>query len=182
MKYHSMGPNASMIVAVNLFITKFDELMKVFFQFGNKRLEYLIVDTPGQMEIFLWSIAGFIISSLIKFAFRTLIVYVFDLKKCVNINTFLSNLLICSCILFRIKTKILLIFNKSATTDYCRINKIINNSENFHSLITLKRTLFYDVLENFFSIIAGNLHFLLLYKSIDCIRKININEFLSFLE
>ena len=54
-------------------------------------LEYFLIDTPGQMEIFTWSASGSIITETLATAFPTVIVYVMDTPRNQSSATFMSN-------------------------------------------------------------------------------------------
>ena len=56
-------------------------------------LRYIIVDTPGQIEIFTWSASGAIITELFASSFPTVVAYVVDTPRCVQPQTFMSNML-----------------------------------------------------------------------------------------
>lgn len=54
---------------------------------------YILVDTPGQIEVFTWSASGAIITDSLAFAFPTVMVYVVDTPRATNPTTFMSNML-----------------------------------------------------------------------------------------
>lgn len=45
-------------------------------------LEYILVDTPGQIEIFSWSASGTIVTELLASSFPTVVAFVMDAFKC----------------------------------------------------------------------------------------------------
>lgn len=62
MKQYDLGPNGSMIMANDLIASKIDELQR---EVDDVNPDYLIVDTPGQIELFAYRASGpFFIQSL----------------------------------------------------------------------------------------------------------------------
>ncbi|KAF3959301.1 hypothetical protein CMV_015877 [Castanea mollissima] len=51
MKQYNLGPNGGILTSLNLFATKFDEVVSVIEKRADQ-LDYVLVDTPGQIEIF----------------------------------------------------------------------------------------------------------------------------------
>lgn len=62
MKQYKLGPNGAIVTSLNLFSTKFLEVIKYVEKAPN---ELCVLDTPGQIEVFTWSVSG-IKSSLIS--------------------------------------------------------------------------------------------------------------------
>ncbi len=62
MKQYDLGPNGSMIMANDLLASKIDELQK---EIDNVNPDYLIIDTPGQIELFAYRTSGpFLVQNL----------------------------------------------------------------------------------------------------------------------
>ena len=62
MKQYDLGPNGSMIMANDLLASKIDDLQS---EIDNVNPDYLIVDTPGQIELFAYRASGpFLIQNL----------------------------------------------------------------------------------------------------------------------
>lgn len=57
MKQFSLGPNGGIITSLNLFSTRFDQIMNIL-EKREKDHKYVILDTPGQIEVFTWSASG----------------------------------------------------------------------------------------------------------------------------
>lgn len=55
MRQYDLGPNGSMIMANDLIASKIDEIQK---EVDNVNPDYLIVDTPGQIELFAYRASG----------------------------------------------------------------------------------------------------------------------------
>jgi GTPase SAR1 family protein len=62
MKQYDLGPNGSMIMANDLIASKIDDLQS---EIDNVNPDYLIIDTPGQIELFAYRASGpFLIQNL----------------------------------------------------------------------------------------------------------------------
>ena len=48
MKQYQLGPNGGIVTSLNLFAAKFDQVLKLV---GSKKNEFVIIDTPGQIEV-----------------------------------------------------------------------------------------------------------------------------------
>ena len=72
MKQYSLGPNGGIVTSLNLFATKFDQVIKLIEKRSEER-EYAIFDTPGQIEVFTWSASGNIISETLAALFPTIV-------------------------------------------------------------------------------------------------------------
>ena len=55
--------------------------------------KYILVDTPGQIEIFTWSASGAIITEAFASTFPTMVAYVVDTARSAAPQTFMSNML-----------------------------------------------------------------------------------------
>ena len=55
--------------------------------------KYILVDTPGQIEIFTWSASGAIITEAFASTFPTMVAYVVDTARSASPQTFMSNML-----------------------------------------------------------------------------------------
>lgn len=100
MKQYKLGPNGGIVTALNLFSTKFDQVIELIKKAG-KDHEYVIIDTPGQIEVFTWSASGSIITEALAYHFPTIIVYVMDIYRSHKPVTFMSNMLYACSILYK---------------------------------------------------------------------------------
>lgn len=126
MKQYNLGPNGGILTSLNLFSTKIDQVMSIL----EKRClpkpaeddekpappttDHIIVDTPGQIEVFVWSASGSILLSSLASSFPTVIAYVIDTPRTTeNTSTFMSNMLYAISILYKTKLPMILVFNKT---------------------------------------------------------------------
>jgi GTPase SAR1 family protein len=75
---------------------------------------HIIVDTPGQIEVFVWSASGNILLSSMASSFPTVIAYIVDTPRTTeNTSTFMSNMLYAISIMYKTKLPMILVFNKT---------------------------------------------------------------------
>ena len=114
MKQYALGPNGGILTALNLFATRFEQVLGLIGKrvAGPTPPKYVLFDTPGQIEIFTWSASGQIITASLASAYPTVIVYVVDTVRCRNAVSFMSNMLYACSILYKMKLPLVLAFNK----------------------------------------------------------------------
>ena len=76
-------------------------------------LDYIIVDTPGQMEAFSWSASGMIIADALASEYPTSLLYIIDTQRCVNPNTFMSNMLYATSVYYKLKLPLVIVYSKT---------------------------------------------------------------------
>jgi len=111
MKHFGLGPNGAIMTSLNLFATKFDQVLSLV----DKRapdLDYILIDTPGQIEVFNWSASGQIILDALAVSYPTVVNYVVDTARCAKPVTFMSNMLYACSILYKTKLPFMIAFNK----------------------------------------------------------------------
>ncbi|KAK8952159.1 hypothetical protein KSP39_PZI004172 [Platanthera zijinensis] len=111
MKEYNLGPNGGILTSLNLFSTRFNEVVSLIERRADQ-LDYVLVDTPGQIEIFTWSASGAIITEAFASTFPTIITYVVDTPRSSNPVTFMSNMLYACSILYKMRLPLVLAFNK----------------------------------------------------------------------
>ena len=57
MKQYGLGPNGAIMTSLNLFSTKFDQVLELIDK-RQDQIDNIIIDTPGQIEVFTWSASG----------------------------------------------------------------------------------------------------------------------------
>lgn len=111
MKQYSLGPNGGIVTSLNLFATKFNDVVTLI-ENSSPEHKYCIFDTPGQIEVFTWSVSGTIITESLASTFPTVIVYVMDTVRSVSPVTFMSNMLYACSILYKTKLPFIIVMNK----------------------------------------------------------------------
>eukprot|EP00210_Caulerpa_lentillifera_P008179 g7811.t1 len=113
MKQYQLGPNGAILTSCNLYATKFDQVMGLCEKERDPPLDYIVVDTPGQIEVFTWSASGSIVTELFARSFPTIVIFVVDTVRCTNPRVFMSNMLQACSILYKTRLPLLLAFNKT---------------------------------------------------------------------
>jgi GTPase SAR1 family protein len=104
---YNLGPNGGILTALNLFTTKFDQVLGFvekrassvelapFSPFWETELtnSHILIDTPGQIEIFTWSASGAIITDAVASSLPTVVAYIIDTPRTTAPATFMSNML-----------------------------------------------------------------------------------------
>jgi len=116
MKQYALGPNGGIVTALNLFATKFDQVLDLV-ERKTGVCDHVIFDTPGQIEVFTWSASGNIITEALASQFPTVIVYVMDTVRSTNPVTFMSNMLYACSILYKTKLPFVIAMNKIDVVD-----------------------------------------------------------------
>ncbi len=112
MTQYGLGPNGAILTSLNLFATRFDQVIGLLEHRADK-LDYIFVDTPGQIEAFTWSAGGQIIAELLGSSFPTTVLYITDTPRCTSPTTFMSNMLYACSILFKTHLPVVCAFNKT---------------------------------------------------------------------
>ncbi|PWN18197.1 hypothetical protein BCV69DRAFT_285179 [Microstroma glucosiphilum] len=111
MEEYNLGPNGGILTSLNLFTTKFDQVLGIL-ERRAAEVDQIILDTPGQIEIFTWSASGTIITDSLASAMPTCVAYVVDTPKTTAPATFMSNMLYACSIMYKTKLPLILVFNK----------------------------------------------------------------------
>ena len=143
MKQYNLGPNGGILTSLNLFATKIDQILALLEKrtappppppppaaapaaaapttapapAPQKPIEHILVDTPGQIEVFVWSASGDILLNSLASSFPTVIAYIIDTPRTTSTSTFMSNMLYACSILYKTKLPMILVFNKTDTQD-----------------------------------------------------------------
>lgn len=115
MHQYGLGPNGGIMTSLNLFATRFDQVIEII-ERRSDDLDYVFIDTPGQIEVFTWSAGGQIIHELLSSSFPTIIMYLVDTPRCISPTTFMSNMLYACSIIYKSQLPMVCTFNK---TDVC---------------------------------------------------------------
>ncbi|KAM7198804.1 Conserved hypothetical ATP binding domain containing protein [Rhypophila sp. PSN 637] len=125
MKEYNLGPNGGILTSLNLFATKIDQVLNLLEKRASpdpanparKPITNILVDTPGQIEVFVWSASGTILLESLASSFPTVIAYIIDTPRTSSTSTFMSNMLYACSILYKTKLPMILVFNKTDIKD-----------------------------------------------------------------
>ncbi|QPG76987.1 hypothetical protein FOA43_004381 [Brettanomyces nanus] len=112
METYNLGPNGAIVTSLNLFATKIDQVIGLVDK-RSSNFNHCIIDTPGQIECFVWSASGSIITEAFASEFPTVIAYIIDTPRTSSPTTFISNMLYACSILYKTKMPMILVFNKT---------------------------------------------------------------------
>lgn len=153
-KANNTGPNGGILLALNLFISKIDDLFLIL----EKKMathDYILIDTPGQIEFLLWSASGDILSdNLKKLDKEAKLLYIIDQSKCTAENSgfFPSNVLFFSNIQQRLNIECMTIMNK---TDINTVNTGTTTNQERHK----DNNLNIEIMETFGNIFSNSKRF-----------------------
>ena len=117
MSQYGLGPNGAIVTALNLYATRFHEVVALL-ERRRDEAGVVLVDTPGQIECFTWSASGQIIADALASTMPCCVLFVVDGPRCENSpRTFMSNMLQACSILYKMNLPIVLAFNKSDACD-----------------------------------------------------------------
>ena len=145
MSQYKLGPNGAIMTSLNLFATKFDQVLKILENRAldnqvnpdkhEQKLDYIVVDTPGQIEAFTWSSSGQIFTESLASSFPTILCFVVDTPRSTNPNTFMSNMLYGCSMLYRSRLPLLVAFNKTDIVDSEFAENWMTDYESFQTAI-----------------------------------------------
>ena len=162
MTSNNLGPNGAILTCLNLFSTNIDKIISILEP--KKDLDFIVIDTPGQLEVFSWSASGKLISDSFSLLYPSILIYIIDMPRCNNPNTFSSNMLYALSIMYKMKLPLLIAFNKS---DLVKDSKVIEWMNDYESLQTeLKKK------DDYMSTFSSSLSLLLneFYKTIKFVK------------
>jgi GTPase SAR1 family protein len=159
MKQYNLGPNGGILTSLNLFATKVDQIVNLLEKRarptpaaavpqkpddsssntastdGKKPIDSILVDTPGQIEVFVWSASGTILLESLASSFPTVIAYIIDTPRTASTSTFMSNMLYACSILYKTKLPMILVFNKTDVKDAAFAKEWMTDFEAFQAAL-----------------------------------------------
>ncbi|MDI6691125.1 MAG: ATP/GTP-binding protein [Candidatus Bathyarchaeota archaeon] len=126
MEEYGLGPNGALIMAADLIADKIEEISK---EIEDLRSDIVLVDTPGQMELFAFRTSGpYIANELTKE--NKAIVYLFDAVFSVNPLNYVSNLFLSSAVYNRFFLPQVHLLSKCDLLPKEEVDKIVDWSAN----------------------------------------------------
>jgi GTPase SAR1 family protein len=125
MEEYNLGPNGAIMTSLNLFTTKVDQVLGLLEKRAapdpehptRKPIQHILVDTPGQIEVFVWSASGSILLDSLASSFPTVLAYIVDTPRSSSTSTFMSNMLYACSILYKTRLPMIVVFNKTDAKD-----------------------------------------------------------------
>ncbi len=109
MREQGLGPNGALVAAIDIVALRADELRD---EIEYLKTNYLLIDTPGQMEIFAFREAGPITLNILLENMKSVSLFLVDVSFVLKPSNYLSALLLASSTHFRIKLPQILVLNK----------------------------------------------------------------------
>ncbi|KAH6990165.1 hypothetical protein EDB80DRAFT_781921 [Ilyonectria destructans] len=143
MKQYNLGPNGGILTSLNLFATKVDQIVGLLEKRAKPDpekpdrapIDRILVDTPGQIEVFVWSASGTILLESLASSFPTVIAYIIDTPRTSSTSTFMSNMLYACSILYKTKLPMILVFNKTDVKDAAFAKEWMTDFEAFQAAL-----------------------------------------------
>ncbi|KAI8372779.1 uncharacterized protein BYT42DRAFT_594728 [Radiomyces spectabilis] len=175
MKQYNLGPNGGILTGLNLFTTKFDQVLN----FVAKRADtvsHILVDTPGQIEIFTWSASGAIITDTLAATYPTMIAYIIDTPRTTSPATFMSNMLYACSILYKTKLPFILVFNKTDVVSHDFAVEWMTDFEKFQQALS-QDTSYMSSLMNSMSLVLDEFYNHLKVVGVSAVTGQGVDEF-----
>lgn len=132
MEKYDLGPNGALILAADLIAEKIDSINQ---EIETINADIILVDTPGQMELFAFRASGpYIVNELTQEP--KALVYLFDSVFSLNPFNYVSNMFLSAAIYNRFFTPQLHVLSKIDLLNKEKIDQIINWSTDLDSLET----------------------------------------------
>lgn len=129
MKQYGLGPNGSLIMANDLIASKIDEIQ---LEIDNVNPDYLLIDTPGQMELFAYRSSGqFLVDNLRSD--EKISIFLYDGALITTPANFVSIALLATSIKLRLRIPTINVLTKKDLIS-SRIKDILQWSTNIHAL------------------------------------------------
>jgi GTPase SAR1 family protein len=109
MDEYGLGPNGAQIVCADLMAMNVNKLMEVIDTF---RTDHLLIDTPGQMELFTFRQSSSVIVDALGRE-NTLLAFLSDPQLSMTPNGFVSNMMLCAITQFRFSIPVLNLLSKA---------------------------------------------------------------------
>ena len=134
MKQYGLGPNGAILTSLNLFATRFDQVIGILEKRAGD-IDYIFIDTPGQIEAFTWSAGGQIITELLGTTFPTAVMYISDTSRCTSPTTFMSNMLNSCSVMYKSRLPMICVFNKIDVTPFEFLEEWMDDFEAFQTAV-----------------------------------------------
>eukprot|EP00741_Cyanophora_paradoxa_P012643 tig00020614_g12214.t1 len=154
MKQYNLGPNGGILTSLNLFATRFDQVLGFVEKRASEGIKYILMDTPGQIEIFTWSASGAIITESLASTLPVAIVYVVDTVRSANPTTFMSNMMYACSVMYKTQLPFICVFNKIDVVshkfatewmqDYDAFCAALDNEKSYSACLTRSMSLVLD--------------------------------------
>lgn len=130
MDQYGLGPNGALILAADLIATEIETLRNEIEEFAP---DYVLLDTPGQMELFAFRASGpYIVSELSPDP--TALLYLFDSIFSINPLNYVSNMFLASAVYTRFTLPMVYILSKTDLIPEEKVEEILEWGESVEVL------------------------------------------------
>jgi len=134
MSKYSLGPNGGLIVSTDLIVEYIEDLKFEISEYNDP--DIVIIDTPGQMELFAFRSTGPLIANSLGYGgIKKATLFLFDPNLCKNPNGFISTLLLATSVQYRfLDVPQINVLSKIDLVEKSIIKKIIRWSNDYNLL------------------------------------------------
>ncbi|KAJ1915822.1 hypothetical protein H4219_004110 [Mycoemilia scoparia] len=168
MNEYKLGPNGGILTSLNLFTTKFDQVLSIV----DKRAE-----TVEQIEIFTWSASGAIITEALATSYPTVIAYIIDTPRTASPVTFMSNMMYACSILYKTRLPFVLVFNKTDVISHEFALKWMEDFEQFQEALQRQDDTYMNSLMNSMSLVLDEFYSHLRVSGVSAVTGAGMDEF-----
>lgn len=137
MSEYALGPNGAQIVAADLMAVNVSNMTEAL---GTFKTPYVLVDTPGQLELFAFRSSSKIITEALGKG-KSMVAFLMDPMLCRTPNGFISSMVLSSLVEFRLQMPMINLLSKGDLLDG-------EESERIHAWFENPDVLYNDLLEN----------------------------------
>jgi len=130
MAEYTLGPNGAQIVAADLMAVNINKITSILEEYSS---DYVLVDTPGQLELFAFRESSRAVVSTLG-RDNSMLVYLSDPTLYKSANGFVSALTLSSIVQFRMNLPMINLLSKADTLTEDQINRIVDWFNNPDSL------------------------------------------------
>ncbi|RLG03756.1 MAG: GTPase [Thaumarchaeota archaeon] len=132
MATRKLGPNAALIASIREVARQAEELKEEVKSFNP---DYILVDTPGQLELFAFRREGLILAENIGLKERKAMIFVLDPMFCTTVKNFVSSMFLSASVYFSFGIPLIHALNKIDAISREEVERIEGWSESFDSLL-----------------------------------------------
>ncbi|MCL2295840.1 MAG: ATP/GTP-binding protein [Methanomassiliicoccaceae archaeon] len=126
MEEYSLGPNGAQVVAADLMAMNIHKLTAVLNEY---RTKYVLIDTPGQLELFAFRESSNMIVNALG-SDKSMIAYLSDPMLCRRPNGFVSSMMLSALVQFRLQLPMINLLSKIDTLSEEESERMMNWFEN----------------------------------------------------
>ncbi len=130
MDKYELGPNGALLIASDLFVDKIIDFNK---EIEAQNSEYLLIDTPGQMELFAFRVSGPLIARELNID-QKMVLYLYDAPFCSSPFNYVSTIFLSAAVFLRFMLPQLNILAKSDLVNKEKVREILDWSSRPESI------------------------------------------------